>query len=136
MFVSFLLERGISVTSDIKHVRDAELIVTIGGDGTVLHVAKQIQDFPSPLIVPFSMGTLGFLLPFDVLAFNSVLQSILSGKGHVLQRNRLSVEIKEGARLLRSTQVLNEVNVQRGRAPQVIRLECHVNGVPLTHVVV
>lgn len=136
MLISFLLEKGISVTRDIKHVRDVELIVTIGGDGTVLHVAKQIQSFPSPLIVPFSMGTLGFLLPFDVSSFKCVLQNILSGKGHVLERNRLSVQINEGAKLLRSIQVLNELNVQRGRAPQVIRLECHVNGALLTHVVV
>ena len=41
-----------------------DLIVTLGGDGTILHAAKLFKVGAVPPVLSFSMGTLGFLLPF------------------------------------------------------------------------
>ena len=41
-----------------------DLIVTLGGDGTILHAASLFKVGAVPPVLSFSMGTLGFLLPF------------------------------------------------------------------------
>lgn len=40
------------------------LVVTLGGDGTILHVSNLFSQGECPPVLSFSMGTLGFLLPF------------------------------------------------------------------------
>jgi NAD+ kinase len=43
-----------------------DLLITLGGDGTVLWAASMFKG-PVPPIVPFSMGSLGFMTPFRIL---------------------------------------------------------------------
>jgi NAD+ kinase len=45
-----------------------DLVVTLGGDGTVLWAASMFKG-PVPPIVPFSLGSLGFMTPFCILYF-------------------------------------------------------------------
>ena len=55
-----------------------DLCVSLGGDGTVLHLASLFeQDLPLPPVVSFSMGTLGFLTPFDVEGYQTRLKRVL-----------------------------------------------------------
>lgn len=41
-----------------------DLVVTLGGDGTILHASSLFKSGQVPPVLSFSMGTLGFLLPF------------------------------------------------------------------------
>lgn len=41
-----------------------DLVVTLGGDGTILHASSLFSAGAVPPVLSFSMGTLGFLLPF------------------------------------------------------------------------
>jgi NAD kinase len=41
-----------------------DLIITLGGDGTILHASSLFKVGAVPPVLSFSMGTLGFLLPF------------------------------------------------------------------------
>jgi NAD+ kinase len=51
-----------------------DLAITLGGDGTVLHLASLFaEDAPLPPVMCFAMGTLGFLTPFDAAHFRSCL---------------------------------------------------------------
>ena len=56
---------------------DIDLICTLGGDGTVLHAAWLFQTLVPP-ILPFHLGTLGFLTVFDFGTYRSTLNSLLS----------------------------------------------------------
>ena len=54
-----------------------DLCITLGGDGTVLHLASLfVADEPLPPVVSFAMGTLGFLTPFDVTDFADTLNRV------------------------------------------------------------
>ena len=56
---------------------DVDLCITLGGDGTVLHLASLfVADEPLPPVVSFAMGTLGFLTPFDVTDFADTLNRV------------------------------------------------------------
>ena len=60
-----------------------DLGVTLGGDGTVLHLASLFtEDVPLPPVVSFAMGTLGFLTPFDVDDFISILNRVLDANSN------------------------------------------------------
>lgn len=41
-----------------------DLLITLGGDGTILHATSMLSHGPVPPVLSFSLGTLGFLLPF------------------------------------------------------------------------
>ena len=57
---------------------EVDFCVTLGGDGTVLHLASLfVEDEPLPPVVSFAMGTLGFLTPFDVDDYAACLQRVL-----------------------------------------------------------
>lgn len=52
--------------------------MTLGGDGTVLHLASLFsEDAPLPPLVSFAMGTLGFLTPFDAADYAACLTQVL-----------------------------------------------------------
>ena len=56
---------------------EADLCITLGGDGTVLHLASLfVADEPLPPVVSFAMGTLGFLTPFDVTDYADTLARV------------------------------------------------------------
>lgn len=46
-----------------------DLVVTLGGDGTILHASSLFSSGAVPPVLSFSMGTLGFLLPFRPLLY-------------------------------------------------------------------
>ena len=57
---------------------DVDFCVTLGGDGTVLHLASLFsEDAPLPPLVSFAMGTLGFLTPFDAADYAACLTQVL-----------------------------------------------------------
>ncbi len=69
-----------------------DLIICLGGDGTLLHVSSIFQQ-SCPPVLSFSMGSLGFLTPFDFKFHEKILNEVLSGNVAVLLRTRLSCTI-------------------------------------------
>ena len=117
-----------------------DLAITLGGDGTVLHLASLFkQDEPMPPVVSFAMGTLGFLTPFKTSMVKSVLSRLLwpPWEGEPVfatLRSRKQCEVYWGGKLQRVHRVLNECTVDRGASPQVVMLECFVDGRHVTTV--
>jgi len=64
----------------------------LGGDGTLLHASSLFQK-SCPPILSFSMGSLGFLTPFDFKFHDKIINEVLSGNVAVLLRSRLSCTI-------------------------------------------
>jgi len=84
-----------------------ELVITVGGDGTVLHTSNLFGSGECPAVLSFSLGSLGFLLPFrsfillrlenvsvtdgaDVDTMKETIEMALKGPVTVLDRMRLS----------------------------------------------
>ena len=51
-------------------------MITLGGDGTILHGVSLFLNVVVPPILSFAMGTLGFLLPFDFKIINKHFESL------------------------------------------------------------
>ncbi|CAF2997129.1 unnamed protein product [Rotaria socialis] len=72
-----------------------DLIICLGGDGTLLHVSNMFQK-SCPPVLSFSMGSLGFLTPFDYKNHEKILNEVVSGNVAVLLRSRLRCSIVKG----------------------------------------
>ncbi|XP_022633166.1 putative NAD kinase 3 isoform X1 [Vigna radiata var. radiata] len=106
-----------------------DLVVTLGGDGTVLWAASMFKG-PVPPIVPFSLGSLGFMTPFYSEHYKECLESILKGPISITLRHRLQCHvIREAAKNEYETEepmlVLNEVTIDRGISSFLTNLECY-----------
>lgn len=120
-----------------------DLCITLGGDGTVLHLASIFGDgdtSPLPPVISFAMGTLGFLTPFNASMARTVLSRLLlpPWKGEPIfctlrSRKRCSLYSSDG-NIQRTHTVLNECLVDRGSTPSMVALEVFVDGAHLTSV--
>lgn len=107
-------------------VTTVDFAVTLGGDGTVLHLASLFAgDVPLPPVICFAMGTLGFLTPFDANDFPSCLSRVISANTNPLYctlrtRKRCEVYVP-GEHKHRVHHVLNECVIDRSGTS---RLRC------------
>lgn len=128
------LEReGLSVEELIDW---ADMIVTLGGDGTLLGVASQMYTAPKP-ILGINIGTLGFLTAATTEGINDVAAMIACGEYFVSERLMLSAQIESGPRGKKVPQGplyygLNECTIGRGRESKIVKLETHIDDEFLT----
>ena len=59
-----------------------DLVVTLGGDGTVLWMGKLLGKGPVPPVIPFALGSLGFMTPFQLEAMPDVLTHVCPRAPH------------------------------------------------------
>jgi NAD+ kinase len=108
-----------------------DLLVVLGGDGTILNVAGQLGDAIKP-IFGINVGSLGFLTCVSSGAYREAIESIAKGNINFSERTRLDVRISSGGRELPSTVGLNDAVLSRGEISRLIRLQTSVNGELLT----
>ncbi|KZT23584.1 ATP-NAD kinase [Neolentinus lepideus HHB14362 ss-1] len=118
------------------------LVITLGGDGTILHASSLFRSGAVPPVLSFSMGTLGFLLPFHIDDFARALSAVTTGSATVLYRMRLSCEFAHHRHGEPSEgkeeppwQVMNEVSLHRGQSPHLNTVDLFVDGQHLTEAV-
>ncbi|XP_031495053.1 putative NAD kinase 3 isoform X1 [Nymphaea colorata] len=109
--------------------KKVDLVVTLGGDGTVLWASSLFKG-PVPPLVSFSLGSLGFMTPFQIEHYKYSLDSILKGPISITLRHRLQCHvIRESAKNDPETEgpilVLNEVTIDRGISSFLTNLECY-----------
>ncbi|KAJ8426387.1 hypothetical protein Cgig2_000582 [Carnegiea gigantea] len=107
-----------------------DLVVTLGGDGTVLWAASLFKG-PVPPVVPFSMGSL------DSEHYKESLDSVLQGPISITLRHRLQCHvIRDAAKHEYETEetelVLNEVTIDRGISSYLTNLECYCDNTFVT----
>lgn len=120
---------------------EIDLCVTLGGDGTVLHLASLFSDdrCPLPPVVSFAMGTLGFLTPFSAAEAPAVLSRLLARGGaeepvFCTLRTRRQCEVRWRGAAQWTHTVLNECLLDRGDSPAMVLLEVSVDGRRVTTV--
>lgn len=106
-----------------------DLVITLGGDGTVLWAASMFKG-PVPPVVPFSLGSLGFMTPFQSELFKEYLQKVMAGPLSITLRHRLQCRIirdesKDDRPVEEPILVLNDVSIDRGMSSFLTNLECY-----------
>jgi NAD+ kinase len=109
----------------------ADLLVVLGGDGTILNVAGQLGEGIKP-IFGINVGSLGFLTCSSSPAYREAVEGIAQEKITFSDRTLLEVTIKNSHHGSAPMIGLNDAVFSRGELPRLVRLRARVNGEPLT----
>ena len=138
----FLSTKGIStwvcsaweMDSARAQVNGTDLILSVGGDGTILRAAQTIVPEPTP-ITGINLGHLGFMTELSVDEAEEKLTALLDGNGWIDERCLLQAELSFENKKNKQPQkfyALNDVVVARGAVARVIYAEVSIDGEALT----
>jgi NAD+ kinase len=104
--------------------RRCDLIIVVGGDGTLLHAAREMADFDLPL-VGINLGRLGFLVDITPDQIEDRLDQILQGHYNADTRTLLDARLDGGPEVGRA---LNDVVIHKWNTVRMIEFETYIDG--------
>jgi len=144
--VSILQKAGATVSMDPKRIGgmdcarglpeyttedDIDLLLVIGGDGTILRAVRELSDCSTP-ILSVNRGRVGFLSEIEFSEAKLLIPKLISGDGKIDKRKLLRVVAMRGSEELLSGFALNEAVIAQGTIARLVDLKTSVNGEPLT----
>jgi NAD+ kinase len=120
-----LFKNGARACTKKEMARRADLIVVLGGDGTLLSVARLVER-PNVPILGVNLGGLGFITEVAIDELESVLEKTLAGDFSVEKRMTLSVRIQRKRAKVRKFRVLNDAVITKGARSRIIDLETYI----------
>jgi NAD+ kinase len=107
--------------------KQADLVIVIGGDGTMLHVARALAPHDVAL-VGVNQGRLGFLTDISVDNMIATIGAILDGRFVAEERMLLEGKVQRGGEQVFEALAFNDVVVSKGVAGSMLTLEARVDG--------
>jgi len=120
-------------TKESKHVDRAELgtscdlIIVVGGDGTLLNAARSLVEYEVPLL-GINLGRLGFLTDIAPSDLQNTLDEILAGDYQEEQRALLHARVVRDHQQISENVAFNDVVVHTGSVARMIEFETYING--------
>ena len=111
--------------------QQADLLIVLGGDGTLLSIARAAHPHNIPILA-VNLGSLGFLAEISIEELYPTLENILAGKFEIENRMLLNACIWRNGEKVEDHNVLNDVVINKGAVARVINLQVLVNGQYMT----
>jgi NAD+ kinase len=112
---------------DREHVPDdCQLVIVLGGDGTLLSAARAISGRDIPLFA-VNLGGLGFLTAISVEELFPELERALRNEHRIARRRMLACEVQRDGEIVASYDALNDVVITKGQIARMIDLVCNVD---------
>ncbi len=109
-------------------IAGTDLLVSIGGDGTILRAARTVIPDSVP-ILGINLGRLGFMAELKASGALKKLPALLNGRGWIEERAILEAELPSQGRMFHA---LNEVFVGRRSSARLVTVDCKINNAALT----
>jgi NAD+ kinase len=122
---------GVTVAERRALPGKVDLIVVLGGDGTLLSVARLVDGLGVP-ILGVNLGGLGFLTATTLEALFPTLEAVLRGEYEAEERLVLVAELMRGGTRVTEHLALNDVVVAKGALGRLIDLDVRADGEPMT----
>ncbi|WP_395691709.1 NAD kinase [Nocardioides sp.] len=110
---------------------DCELVVVIGGDGTILRAAELTHDSGTPLL-GVNLGHVGFLAEAEYEDLESTIEAIVARRYSIEDRLTLDVTVHRDGEVVGRTWALNEASVEKAARERMIEVVVEVDGRPLS----
>ncbi len=117
--------------SDEKMFDTAELVVTVGGDGTILGVAEAVSENNIP-VIGVNLGRMGFMAELEPDEIH-LLTNILDGNYSIDKRMMLDVCVEREGEIVFSHRALNDTVVSKGSVSKIAELELYCNSIYVSH---
>ena len=122
--------QNISYTDDDKAIQNADFIVALGGDGTILRIAKKAAVYNVPLI-GVNVGHVGFMSELEKSEI-FLMSKIFDGEYTLDNRMMLDLEIIRDGKVIYAKTGLNDVTVTKQNPFHIISLDICADSVPVT----
>ena len=105
----------------------SDLVIVLGGDGTILSVARLIGPREVP-ILGVNLGGLGFLTEITLDEVIPTLEAVLRNEFAVSRRLTLTAQVVRGGMPIASFEALNDAVITKTALSRIVDLETHING--------
>jgi len=112
-------------------IRSSDVILTFGGDGTMLSTVRRIHDANKPLL-GFHLGNLGFLAQLTLDNYREKIERLLKGEYSVEERMILEAQVEDPDQSYRMY-ALNDIVISKGNTPRMVRFRILVDGQVMNH---
>lgn len=109
-----------------KLAASVDLILVLGGDGTMIATARMMGDTEVP-VLGVNYGGLGYLAEFRIEELYAALESILAGNYRLDKRVMLDVELLRGEERVTRNRVLNDVVINKSALARIIEIEAYLS---------
>ncbi|MBU1003260.1 MAG: NAD(+)/NADH kinase [Proteobacteria bacterium] len=116
-------------TAEVLPVEGCDLVLVLGGDGTMIAVARQVAG-RAPML-GLNMGRLGFLTELSPSDWRGFLERVLARCCRYSERLVLRYEVQRGEAVVHGGLAINDVVLNRGSLARLIRLGLEQDGEPL-----
>ena len=139
--VAWLARRGVAVRADPETAvclgnasglprarvpEGAQMLIVLGGDGTLLSAARALGGRDIPLFA-VNLGNLGFLTAITVDELYPQLERVLAGGFEISRRRMLHTEVWREGRLAAAYEALNDISLAKSDIARIIDVEVHVD---------
>jgi len=121
-----LIEAG-GVLAENFEFPECDLVVVLGGDGTMISTARMIGD-ADVLVLGVNYGSLGYLTDFRIEEMYSALEAIFNGEYEIDRRVMLHAEQWRSGEMIAGGRVLNDVVVTKAAVARIIEIEAKLDG--------
>lgn len=104
-----------------------DLLLVLGGDGTLLHAARLLDERNIPVLA-INLGGLGFLTSFPLSELYPALELALSGKHRTSERQLLLAEVVRHGRVAERHVALNDAVVNKAALARILDFDLHLDG--------
>lgn len=111
-------------------VAGSQMIVALGGDGTMLQTAGALGTSGVPLL-GVNLGSLGYLTDVPLGQLEEAIGRVLDGDYHLETRSRVYCSLQRGGQTIATHRALNDIVVNMGPLPRPLDLELFLDGFPV-----
>lgn len=104
-----------------------ELVLTLGGDGTLLRGAEAARAAGVP-VLGINLGRVGFLTALDAEHIDQALDAVISGNYRVSERMTVDMDVESGGEVIASGWALNEVSLEKASRERILDVVVEVDG--------
>ncbi len=108
-----------------------DILVVLGGDGTLLRTAHALQQFTKPLM-GINLGSLGFLTCVSSQDYRQAVHHLVHGDYVLSPRTLLHAKVFRQGQIVAASTCLNDAVITRGSLSQLVRMDLTIDGAQLT----
>lgn len=127
----FELPRHLEYADMKREIQDADLLICFGGDGTILHAAKDANAHDVP-ILGVNMGSVGFMAELEYGEL-PLLSRVAAGKYNIESRMMMDVRVIHDNKVIFSDMALNDAVITKGAVARIVDLSVYGDGVLISN---
>ena len=122
---------SIAILGESVSIGDLELVIVLGGDGTILRAAEIVRGYSAPML-GVNLGHVGFLAESERDDLADAVHRVIARDYFVEERMTLSVRVKVDNEVVFETWALNEATVEKASRERMLEVVIEVDGRPLS----